>query len=85
MFRHPAWAVGNYSTDPPAAGTVSMGGFHQQNVSPCREECYVDRFPTLVDEYGVLIEEMTSVKSETRAFLNVGPYDLDWRGRLCLL
>ena len=40
MFRHPAWAVGSYSSGPSAAGTVwtkSMGGFYQRDESPCRE------------------------------------------------
>ena len=38
MFRHPAWAVGSYSSGPPAANTVgtkSTGGFHQRHGSPC--------------------------------------------------
>ena len=38
MFRHLAWAVGSYSSGPPAAETVrteSRRGFHQQDVSPC--------------------------------------------------
>ena len=38
MFRHPAWAVGSYSSGPPAAnavGTKSTGGFHQGDGSPC--------------------------------------------------
>ena len=38
MFRHPAWAVGSYSSDPPAAGTLgtkSTGGFYQADKSPC--------------------------------------------------
>ena len=43
MFRHPAWAVGSYSSGPTAAGTVgtkSTGGFHQADVSPCNQpEC----------------------------------------------
>ena len=40
MFHHPAWAVGSYSSCPLAAkavGTKSTGGFHQRDVSPCRE------------------------------------------------
>ena len=39
MFRHPAWAVGSYSSGPPAAETArtkSTGGFHQQDGSPCK-------------------------------------------------
>ena len=39
MVRHPAWAVGSYSSGPPAAktvGTKSTGGFHQRHGSPCR-------------------------------------------------
>ena len=39
MFRHPAWAVGSYSSGPPAAGTVatkSTGGFYRSDVSPCK-------------------------------------------------
>ena len=38
MFRHPAWAVGSYSSGPPAAwivGTKSTGGFANSSVSPC--------------------------------------------------
>ena len=38
MFRHPAWAVGSYSSGPPAAGNVGnkpMGGFYQADGSPC--------------------------------------------------
>ena len=38
MFRHSAWAVGSYSSGPPAAravGTKSTGGFHQRDGSPC--------------------------------------------------
>ena len=39
MFRHPAQAVGSYSSGPPAAGTVgtkSTGGFYICEWSPCR-------------------------------------------------
>ena len=38
MFCHPAWAVGGYSSGPPAArtvGTKSTGGFLNSSVSPC--------------------------------------------------
>ena len=38
MFRHPAWAVGSYSSGPSAArdvGTKSTGGFANSSVSPC--------------------------------------------------
>ena len=38
MFRHPAWAVGSYSSGPPAAGTLrtkSPGGCYQADMSPC--------------------------------------------------
>ena len=38
MFHHPVWAVGSYSSGPPAAGTVgtkSTGGFYQADGSPC--------------------------------------------------
>ena len=38
MFRHPAWAVGSYSSGPPAAetvGTKSTGDFHQGDGPPC--------------------------------------------------
>ena len=37
MFRHPAWAVGSYSSGPPAAravGTKSTGGFTEQMGHP---------------------------------------------------
>ena len=37
MFNHPAWAVGSYSSGPPAAGTAGTkwtGGFYQADVSP---------------------------------------------------
>ena len=37
MFRHPAWAVGSYSSGPLAAwtiGTKSTGGCSQQHWSP---------------------------------------------------
>ena len=39
MFRHPAWAVGSYSSGPPAArtvGTKSTGRCYQRDGSPCR-------------------------------------------------
>ena len=39
MFRHPAWAVGSYSSGPPAAGTVgtkSTGGCYHSDWSPCK-------------------------------------------------
>ena len=38
MFRHPAWAVGSYSSCPLAAktvGTKSTGGCYHQELSPC--------------------------------------------------
>ena len=38
MFRHPAWAVGSYSSGPLAAktvGTKSTGGCYHQELSPC--------------------------------------------------
>ena len=38
MFRHPAWAVGSYSSGPPAAVTVGSkltGGCYRGDVSPC--------------------------------------------------
>ena len=40
MFRHPAWAVGSYSSGPLAAGIVgtkSTGGFYRRDGSLCRE------------------------------------------------
>ena len=38
MFRHPAWAVGSYSSGPATAGTVgtkSTGGCYRGDVLPC--------------------------------------------------
>ena len=38
MFRHPAWAVGSYSSGPAAARalwTKSTGGFYHSDDSPC--------------------------------------------------
>ena len=38
MFHHPAWAVGSYSSGPPAArsaGTKSTGGFPRPLGPPC--------------------------------------------------
>ena len=46
MFPHPAWAVGSYSSGPPAAktvGTKSTGGFHQRHGSPCTLVLYKQR------------------------------------------
>ena len=45
MFRHPAWAVGSYSSGPPTAGAVatkSTGGFNHPNGSPCKCAINVD-------------------------------------------
>ena len=40
MFGHPAWAVGSYSSGPPAArsaGIKSTGGFYRMEWSPCTQ------------------------------------------------
>ena len=53
MFRHPAWAVGSYSSGPPAANTVrtkSTGGFHQRHGSPCTCKAFDSRLEDEVEE-----------------------------------
>ena len=52
MFRHPAWAVGSYSSGPPAAktvGTKSTGGCYRGDVSPCISG-YAEMFTTVLTD-----------------------------------
>ena len=47
MLCHPAWAVGSYSSGPPAAitvGTKSTGGFFRPEWSLCKFRCVVTHF-----------------------------------------
>ena len=49
MFRHPAWAVGSYSSGPAAARIKSTVGFNQADVSPCTVTTLevTDRMPSI--------------------------------------
>ena len=60
MFRHPSWAVGSYSSGPPAAntiGTKSTGGFHQRHGSTCSWYLY-----PLLYEYVEALEDFVAVR-----------------------
>ena len=66
MFRHPASAVGSYSSGPPAAetvGTKSTGGFHQRDGSPCTSELWKVNVVMLSVAYlaGILLAEVDVV------------------------
>ena len=53
MFRHPAWALGSYSSGPPAAGsagTKAIGGFPRPLGPPCKY------FPHLLNVHPMLMD-----------------------------
>ena len=63
MFRHPAWAVGSYSSGPSAArdvGTKSTGGFANSSVSPWR---------VMNKDRSLFMNDSTAQKAERLSFL----------------
>ena len=97
MFHHPAWAVGSYSSGPPAArsaGTKSAGGFPRPLGSPCTSIGIVfDMTTSVADDnqltfcadnlLGILLQPERHVPDPDLPHCEVRPVHLPLLAQLC--